>query len=124
MDKTPAPPLLPRSGYCERGCRHPHIHCLVPGGGLSPDHQGWIPAQVHFFLPVRVLSRVFRGKFVAGLRRAFRANQLVFHGECLPLANEKIFAAFLRTLFQEEWVVYAKPPFGGSEPVFHYLFCY
>ena len=75
----------------------------------------------HFFLPVRVLSRVFRGKFVAGLRRTFRADQLTFYGECLPLANERNFAVFLRTLFREEWVVYSKPPFGGSEPVLHYL---
>jgi hypothetical protein len=100
---------------------HPHIHCVVPGGGLSPDHERWRSTPAHFFLPVRVLSRVFRGKFVAGLRRAFRANQLAFHGECLPLANEKTFAAFLRTLFREEWVVYAKPPFGGPEHVLHYL---
>jgi len=100
---------------------HPHIHCVVPGGGLAPDHQRWRSTPSHFFLPVRVLSRVFRGKFVAGLRRAFRANQLAFHGECLPLANEKTFAAFLRTLFREEWVVYSKPPFGGPEHVLHYL---
>lgn len=100
---------------------HPHIHCVVPGGGLSPDHGRWLSTPSHFFLPVKVLSRVFRGKFVAGLRRAFRANQLAFHGECLPLANEKTFAAFLRTLFREDWVVYAKPPFGGPEHVLHYL---
>ncbi len=100
---------------------HPHIHCVVPGGGLSPDHGRWLSSPSHFFLPVRVLSRVFRGKFVAGLRRAFLANQLAFHGECLPLANEKAFAAFLRTLFREDWVVYAKPPFGGPEHVLHYL---
>lgn len=56
---------------------HPHIHCVVPGGGLSPDHERWISTPAHF-LPVRVLSRVFRGKFVAGLRRAFRTNQLAF----------------------------------------------
>jgi hypothetical protein len=100
---------------------HPHIHCVVPGGGLSPDHERWRSTPAHFFLPVRVLSRVFRGKFVAGLRRAFRANRLTFHGECLPLANEKNYAAFLRTLFREEWVVYAKPPFGGPDHVLHYL---
>jgi hypothetical protein len=68
-----------------------------------------------------VLSRVFRGKFVAGLRQAFHAKQLAFHGELQPLANEKAFAAFLRTLFREEWVVYAKPPFGGPEHVLQYL---
>ncbi len=100
---------------------HPHIHCVVPGGGLSPDHGRWISSPSHFFLPVRVLSRVFRGKFVAGLRRAFLVNQLAFHGECLPLANEKTFMAFLRTLFREDWVVYAKPPFGGPQHVLHYL---
>jgi hypothetical protein len=58
--------------------RHPHIHCVVPGGGLSPDHARWINSPTHFLLPVRVLSRVFRGKFVAGLQRAFHANQLAF----------------------------------------------
>jgi hypothetical protein len=101
--------------------RHPHIHCVVPGGGLSLDHSRWIRSPPHFLLPVRVLSRVFRGKFVAGLRQAFQAKQLAFHGELQPLANEKAFAAFLRTLFREEWVVYAKPPFGGPEHVLQYL---
>ena len=100
---------------------HPHIHCVVPGGGLSPDHTGWISSRSHFFLPVKVLSRVFRGKFLAGLRCAFRSKRLAFHGECLPLANEKTFATFLRTLFRQDWVVYAKPPFGGPEHVLHYL---
>src|ERR1700688_4338366 len=103
---------------------HPHIHCVVPGGGLSPDHGRWRSTPAHFFLPVKVLSRVFRGKFVAGLRRAFRADQLTFYGECLPLANERNFAVFLRTLFREEWVVYSKPPFGGSEHVLPYLSAY
>lgn len=101
--------------------RHPHIHCVVPGGGLSPDGRQWISSCSRFFLPVRVLSRVFRGKFVAGLRQAFRRNKLVFHGACLPLAQEKAFAAFLRTLFRQDWVVYAKPPFGGPEHVLQYL---
>jgi Putative transposase/Transposase zinc-binding domain len=100
---------------------HPHIHCVIPGGGLSPDHSRWIPSRSSFFLPVKVLSRVFRGKFVAGLRRAFRNHQLLFYGECRPLAVEKNFVAFLRTLFQQDWIVYAKPPFGGPEHVLHYL---
>jgi hypothetical protein len=100
---------------------HPHVHCVVPGGGLSPDHQHWIRAPHHFFLPVRVLSRVFRGKFVAGLQRAFRQNKLVFFGACQPLAQKKPFNAFLRTLFREDWVVYAKRPFGGPKHVLHYL---
>jgi len=101
--------------------RHPHIHCVVPGGGLSLDHSRWIRSPPHFFLPVRVLSRVFRGKFVAGLRQAFHSNQLTFYGALQPLANQKAFAAFLRTLFREEWVVYAKAPFGGPEHVLQYL---
>ncbi len=100
---------------------HPHIHCVVPGGGLSCDHSRWLSSRSNFFLPVKILSRVFRGKFVAGLRRAFRNHQLVFFGECSLLANQKNFTAFLRTLFQQDWVVYAKPPFGGPEHVLHYL---
>ena len=100
---------------------HPHIRSVVPGGGLSPDHASWISSPCHFFLPVKVLSRVFRGKFVSGLRRAFRNQQLAFHGNCLPLADPKTFGTFLRTLFQQDWVVYAKPPFGGPEYVLHYL---
>jgi len=100
---------------------HPHIHCVVPGGGLSPDHTRWVSSRPHFFLPVKVLSRVFRGKFVAGLKRAFRRKMLTFHGACLPLSKEKAFADFLRTLFRQDWVVYSKPPFGGPEHVLQYL---
>lgn len=100
---------------------HPHIHCVVPGGGLSPDHQRWIHSQQSFFLPVRVLSRVFRGKFIAGLKQLFRKYQLQFFGACQHLSNAKAFNEFLRTLFREDWVVYAKPPFGGPEHVLHYL---
>ena len=100
---------------------HPHIHCVVPGGGLSPDQARWIHSQPHFFLPVRVLSRVFRGKFIAGLKHRFRKSKLRFFGSCESLSNQKAFAAFLRTLFRDEWVVYAKQPFGGPEHVLHYL---
>ena len=92
--------------------RHPHVHCVVPGGGLSPNHLQWIRSPLNFFLPVKVLSRVFRGKFVAGLKRLFRQRKLAFYGPCRPLSNEKAFHAFLRTLFREDWVVYAKRPFG------------
>jgi len=101
--------------------RHPHVHCVVPGGGLSPDHSRWVSSRSRFFLPVKVLSRVFRGKFVAGLRRAFHQRRLRFHGACLPLSNEKAFDTFLRTLFCEDWVVYAKRPFGGPQHVLQYL---
>jgi hypothetical protein len=94
---------------------------VVPGGGLSPEHTRWISSGANFFLPVKVLSRVFRGKFVAGLRRAFRSHQLRFYGEGVALAEEKNFTAFLGSLVQQDWVVYAKPPFGGPEHVLHYL---
>lgn len=81
----------------------------------------WIHSRQSFFLPVRVLSRVFRGKFVAGLKLLFRKNQLQFFGACQHLTDAKAFNDFLRTLFREEWVVYAKQPFGGPEHVLHYL---
>lgn len=100
---------------------HPHVHCVVPGGGLSPDHEHWVGARPYFFLPVRVLSRVFRGKFIAGLRRLVRRGTLAFCGACQPLAEAQAFAAFLRSLFRQDWVVYAKQPFGGPEHVLHYL---
>jgi Putative transposase/Transposase zinc-binding domain len=100
---------------------HPHVHCVVPGGGLSRDHKHWIHSQQGFFLPVRVLSRVFRGKFVAGLKELFHKHRLQFFGACQHLADAKAFHAFLRTLFREDWIVYAKPPFGGPEHVLHYL---
>ncbi|MGA2883431.1 MAG: IS91 family transposase [Bryobacteraceae bacterium] len=100
---------------------HPHVHCVVPGGGLSPDHQRWIHSRQSFFLPVRVLSRVFRAKFVAGLQDLFRKRRLQFFGACEPLSRDREFDAFVRTLFREDWVVYAKRPFGGPEHVLHYL---
>jgi hypothetical protein len=100
---------------------HPHIHCVIPSGGLSLDHQHWIHPRYAFFLPVKVLSRVFRGKFAAGLKRAFRHGNLAFPGSLRPLAREKAFHAFLRPLFRQDWVVYAKRPFGGPEHVLHYL---
>jgi hypothetical protein len=100
---------------------HPHVHCVIPAGGLSPDHLRWIHPKYPFFLPVKVLSRVFRGKFVAGLKRLFRQKKLGFHGRLQPLGEPKPFHAFLRQLFRQDWVVYAKPPFGGPEYVRHYL---
>jgi hypothetical protein len=101
--------------------QHPHIHYVVPGGGLSPDHARWISSRPNYLVPVEVLSPVFRGKFRAGLRRAFHNKQLVFHGECLPLADKKAFASFLNKLKEQNWVVYAKTPFGGPEHVLQYL---
>ena len=100
---------------------HPHVHCVVPGGGLSCDRQRWIPSSPNFFLPVKVLSHVFRGKFLDGLRNAFRSKRLAFHGSCQGWENRKVFYAFLETLKEHDWVVYAKKPFGGPEHVLHYL---
>ncbi len=100
---------------------HPHVHCVVPAGGLSPDHKGWVRPRFPFFLPVKVLSRVFRGKFVAGLKRMFRNGELCLPGALKPLAQEKAFCSFLRTLFRQDWVVYAKRPFGGPQHILHYL---
>jgi predicted Zn-ribbon and HTH transcriptional regulator len=100
---------------------HPHIHCVIPSGGLSTDHQRWIHPRYPFFLSVKVLSRVFRGKFVAGLKRAFRDRRLLFPGKLKPLAQQIAFRGFLRTLFRNDWVVYAKRPFGGPEYVLQYL---
>jgi hypothetical protein len=100
---------------------HPHVHCVVPAGGLSLDHTHWVQSRCRFFLPIRVLGRVFRGKFVAGLRQAFQEGQLNFHGDLTSLAQHKIFAAWLRPLFRKDWVVYSKPPFGGPEYVLQYL---
>jgi Putative transposase/Transposase zinc-binding domain len=100
---------------------HPHVHCVLPAGGLSLDHTHWVHSQNRFFLPLKVLSRVFRGKFVAGLKRAFQNGQLSFHGNLTSLAQAKTFAAWLRPLFRNDWVVYAKRPFGGPEYVLQYL---
>jgi len=100
---------------------HPHVHCVIPAGGLSLDHAHWIPSRERFFLPIHVLRRVFRGKFVAGLRQAFQLGQLNFHGDLTLLALPKTFAAWLRPLFRNDWIVYLKPPFGGPEYVLQYL---
>src|SRR6266403_2112183 len=100
---------------------HPHIHYVVPAGGLAPDRSRWIPSSRRFFLPVAALSRVFRGKFAAGLKQLFLQHKLQFHGSLQSLAEPRRFHAFLRLLFRENWVVYAKPPFGGPEHVLHYL---
>jgi hypothetical protein len=100
---------------------HPHVHCVVPAGGLSLDHTHWVKSRDRFFLPIKVLRRVFRGKFVAALKQAFRDRQLVFHGNLTLLAQPRTFAAWLRPLFRKDWVVYSKPPFGGPEYVLQYL---
>jgi hypothetical protein len=96
---------------------HPHVHMIVPGGGLSADGGSWIAGKPRFFLPVRVLSRLFRRLVLAMLLTAHGEGRLRFFGEHEALANEKAFAAFLRPLKRSEWVVYAKRPFAGPEAV-------
>lgn len=103
---------------------HPHIHCVVPAGGLSADRSRWIKPRYAFFLPVKVLGRVFRGKFVAGLKRAYSEGKLGFHGQLRFLSHPKAFSAWIRQLFRDDWVVYCKRPFGGPEHVVRYLGAY
>src|SRR6266567_4658028 len=113
------------SACCIPGTRSsrfiPHVHCVVPAGGLSLDHTRWIRSRPRFFLPIQVLRRVFRGKFVAALKSAFQHGQLHLAGDLALLAQPKIFAAWLRPLFRKDWIVYSKPPFGGPEYVLQYL---
>jgi len=100
---------------------HPHVHCVVPAGGLSPDHTRWVRSRDNYFLPKEVLREIFRGKFVDALEQAFQNGQLNFQGDLKLLAQPKIFAAWLRPLYRQDWVVYLKRPFGGPEYVLHYL---
>ena len=100
---------------------HPHLHMIVPGGGLLADGSRWVPCRPSFFLPVRVLSRLFRRLFLQMLVAAHDADQLKFHGDHAALADAAAFAAFLAPLRKAEWVVYAKKPFGGPEAVLAYL---
>jgi hypothetical protein len=100
---------------------HPHLHCVVPGGGLAPDGQRWIRCRPGFFLPVRVLSRLFRRLFLAQLQAAYARGQLHFAGTLAALQDPAAFARALGPLRGIEWVVYAKPPFGGPAQVLEYL---
>jgi len=100
---------------------HPHLHCAVPGGGISPDGLRWIACRKNFFLPVRVLSRLFRKKFLRALRTAFAKGALHFAGQLRDLAAPAAFRALCQKAALHEWVVYAKAPFGGPERVLKYL---
>jgi len=100
---------------------HPHVHGIVPGGGLAPDGRTWIACRRGFFLSVRVLSRLFRRRFLEELQRVHRAGELRFYGEHAALADAQAFAAWLAPLRQCEWVVYAKRPFAGPQAVLAYL---
>ena len=100
---------------------HPHVHMIVPGGGISLDGDKWVSCRPGFFLPVRVLSRLFRRLFLEKLVAAHQAGELQFFGNHTPLTNAQAFAAYLAPLRKTEWVVYSKRPFGGPEEVLRYL---
>ena len=100
---------------------HPHLHCLVPGGGISPDGSRWVACRPGFFLPVRVLSRLFRGLFLHYLEKAFITGQLKFFSSLLPLLEQSAFRQHLAPARKAEWVVYAKPPFAGPKQVLTYV---
>jgi len=100
---------------------HPHVHMIVPGGGLSPDGSEWIASRANFFLPVRVLSRLFRRLFLEGVVKLHRAGRLAFFNDHAGLADAAAFSAFLAPLRKIDWVVYAKEPFAGPKAVLAYL---
>ena len=100
---------------------HPHVHVIVPGGGLSPDGARWIACKPGFFLPVRVLSRLFRRLFLEGLAALHAAGRLAFLGDLAPLADQRAFDAVLARARRTEWVIYAKRPFAGPQAVLAYL---
>ena len=100
---------------------HPHVHCIVPGGGISLDGQRWIPCKPGFFLPVRVLSRLFRRLFLEQLRAAHQASSLQFFGPYQDLTDPNAFTEFIHPLTKLDWVVYAKRPLHGPEAVLRYL---
>ena len=100
---------------------HPHLHCVIPGGGLSLDAEGWRSCRPGFFLPVNVLARLFRRLFLQGLERAYEKGKLSFHGTCAFLAQPTAFKRLLKSVRAREWWVYAKPPFGGPAQVLAYL---
>jgi Putative transposase/Transposase zinc-binding domain len=101
---------------------HPHVHCVVPGGGIGPDGASWVGCRKEsFFLPVQVLGSRFRNLFLTYLKEAFREDKLRFHGEMAPLANPAAFEVLCRKAKKIKWVVYAKAPFGGPEQVLKYL---
>jgi len=100
---------------------HPHLHCIVTGGGLSEDGHRWIESRKDFFLPVQVVSRLFRGKLLAYLKQAYQADALIFPGAIAAWQDDRFFQKQLTVLYQKEWVVYCKPPLGRPEQVLEYL---
>lgn len=100
---------------------HPHVHCVVPGGGLSPDGEKWISSRKNFFVHVKVLSRVFRAKFLDYLGRAFKKGELILEGKLEHLGSPESWDAMLKSVKKKDWVVYAKRPFGSAKLVLKYL---
>lgn len=100
---------------------HPHIHCIVTGGGLSSDGGKWISCRKGFFIPVRVMSRLFRGKLLDYLKKSYDSGELIFPGNISKLQTSETFNGLLKDLYSQEWVVYCKPPFKGPEGVLRYL---
>lgn len=100
---------------------HPHIHCIVPGGGLSLDKSKWIKSKKKFFIPVKVLSRKFRGKFLYYVNKLYLENKLKFPSNISDLSSRDVFSEFKDSLYKKEWIVYSKPPFGSAEHVLQYL---
>jgi hypothetical protein len=100
---------------------HPHLHCIVTAGGLSPDGKRWIPCKKDFFLPVKVVSRLFRGKCLAYIKRAYEKNRISFPGKIAYLKEERALKALLNTLYEQEWNVYCKPSFRNAETLMEYL---
>ena len=100
---------------------HPHLHCVVTGGGLSADGKHWVGTRKDFFLSVKVLGKLFRGKFLHALKQAYLARKLRLDGSSAISAEQKHWRTFLDGLYHQHWVVYAKPPFAGPEQVFRYL---
>jgi hypothetical protein len=100
---------------------HPHVHCIVTGGGLSSDGTRWVATKPDFLFPVRVISKFFRGKLLAGLRRLWQHDELELHGRLARLRDRTCFDELVDRLYQTDFVVYAKPPFGGAETVYAYL---
>lgn len=118
---TPRQYQISYLGYYACVWFHPHIHCVVTGGGLDVDSDRWKSAKPDFLFPVRVLSKLFRGKFLDALSRAYARGELEFAGGCANLKDPNNFAALKNKLYAKDWVVYAKRPFGGPEAVFEYL---
>jgi hypothetical protein len=100
---------------------HPHLHCVVPGGGLSTDETRWVSCRKEFFIPVRVMSSLFRGKFLDYLKSSFESDDLIFPGGIRHLKDPQTFEVFRGQFYHKKWVVYCKPPFDGAEGVLKYL---